>query len=148
MAQPTSRNGILTKTLAPTLVAQEKRPATKTKKEDGTKTTTRRARLVPFDPAVPYWLVVSVLYGSEGVDHFLFDPASVPDEKERDTLARRLNTVQDFPADYEAPSMVLEELTDDKAESKGLLQGDFARMPPVGTPVTITRVLVGEDIDY
>ncbi len=135
------------------------------KKEDedeDVKQDERRARWVPFDPARAYWLVTNVEFDGGGVKYYLFDPASVPEEREREILANRLDNLSDnfVPVKddlkYHNASEYLCELditdyTERNMESNlkpGSLYGDFAKMPPKGTAITITRVLTAFDHEY
>lgn len=105
--------------------------------------------MVPFVPNKPYWLIVRVNYECNGAAYLLFDPASISDEVEREKLAASLDVNTDLTVAYRNPNEVLAPLLDPKyADTAHTLDGEFAEMPPNGTPVIITRVLTGIDIDY
>jgi hypothetical protein len=111
------------------------------------------ARLVPFDPALSYWLIIHVCYDGGDREYFLFNPASVTDSTDLKNVERYLDSINPLSEEpssplYKNPEEYLEELEDPKSANTNFLRGEFCKMPPEGTTMKITRVLTGMDIDY
>jgi hypothetical protein len=107
------------------------------------------ARLVPFDPALSYWLVVHIYHDGVEKGYLLFNPKSVPNVVDLERIVRCLDSAgEEIGDDYKNPGEFLEELDASETPRTHSLRGAFCKMPAEGTAITITRVLTGMDVDY
>jgi hypothetical protein len=75
------------KTVAPNVIAQQKKEKKRDVKPAPTPTPICQARIVPFDPEKVYWQIVHVGYDGESIDYLLLDPESIPDPEARARVA-------------------------------------------------------------